>query len=403
MLAFELRRDGLTAISDEIGTALGDEGSEEAIAKIAEDMQYFVASDVLYRRAKDEIDTVLAEQGIRGEAPQSEFLPDVDFSTRPPWPRRSRRSPARTATPTSGVHGLGLVVGGTVLQPGDIALTEGTPVTAPAEEGLTLEVQVENQGDSTESDVLVTAEVDGSEAGEGTIDTIDAGDDRDRRGPARRHPLPGRHRHPRRARRHPCRARRSRTTTRPRSRSRSSSCAAGLANTLPPRMDDLTSTAGIVALAAAGVAVLALALALSLTMRVRRLRSAQRTVLGDGGDRDLVAHADGLARDLAALGERTAEAESRLDARLTTAERRLDGAIAHAAVIRYDALDEMSGRQSSSVALLDAQRNGVVLSSILQRDTARLYAKPVLDGRSELTLSPEEETAVARALGEAPD
>ena len=165
-------------------------------------------------------------------------------------------------------------------------------------------------------------------------------------------------------------------------------------------MDDLSSTAGIVALAAAGVAVLALALALTLTMRVRRLRAAQKTVLGEGGERDLVGHADLLARELAALSDRAEAADARLDARLTTAERRLDGAIAHAAVVRYDALDEMSGRQSSSVALLDAHRNGVVLTSILQRDTARLYAKPVLDGRSELTLSPEEETAVARALGE---
>ena len=168
-------------------------------------------------------------------------------------------------------------------------------------------------------------------------------------------------------------------------------------------MDDLTSTAGIAALAAAGVAALALALALSLTVRVRRLRAAQKTVLGDGVDRDLVGHADQLARELAALSERTADGQAHLDSRLTTAERRLDGAIAHAAVVRYDALDEMSGRQSSSVALLDAHRNGVVLSSILQRDTARLYAKPVIEGRSELTLSPEEETAVARALGERRD
>ncbi len=174
VLAFELRRDGLTAISDEIGTALGDEGSEEAIAEIAEDMQYFVASDVLYRRAKQEIDRVLAEQGIRGEAPESQFLPDID------WLDETTVAEALAPItgedkPTSGVHGLGLVVGGTVLQPGDITLTEGTPVTAPAEGDLSLEVQVENQGDSAESDVLVTAEVDGSEAGEATIDTIEPG------------------------------------------------------------------------------------------------------------------------------------------------------------------------------------------------------------------------------------
>ena len=164
-------------------------------------------------------------------------------------------------------------------------------------------------------------------------------------------------------------------------------------------MDDLSSTVGVVALAAAGIALFALLLSAALAIRLRRVRAAQRTVLGDGEERDLVAHADELARGLAALGERTADAEASLDSRMTNAEHRLDGTIAHAAVVRYDALDEMSGRQSSSVALLDAHRNGVVLSSILQRDTARLYAKPVQDGTSELTLSPEEEAAVEQALG----
>ena len=80
--------------------------------------------------------------------------------------------------------------------------------------------------------------------------------------------------------------------------------------------------------------------------------------------------------------------------------RRLDGAITHSAVVRYDAYNEMSGRQSSSIALLDDHRNGVVLSSILHREQARLYAKPVRSGRSELDLSPEEQAAVDTALGQ---
>jgi hypothetical protein len=164
-------------------------------------------------------------------------------------------------------------------------------------------------------------------------------------------------------------------------------------------MDDLTSTVGIVALAAAGAAAVALILCIALSVRLRRVRAAQRTVLGDGGERDVVAHAEMLARELADLRDGAQDADARLDERLTTAERRLDGAIAHAAVVRYDALDEMSGRQSSSVALLDSHRNGVVLSSILQRDQARLYAKPVVGGQSELALSPAEEAAVAQALG----
>ena len=83
---------------------------------------------------------------------------------------------------------------------------------------------------------------------------------------------------------------------------------------------------------------------------------------------------------------------------MDTAEQRLDHAVAYSALIRYDAYGEMSGRQSTSIALLDARRSGLVLSSIHHRDQARLYAKQVREGRSELELSPEETEAIRLAL-----
>jgi hypothetical protein len=83
---------------------------------------------------------------------------------------------------------------------------------------------------------------------------------------------------------------------------------------------------------------------------------------------------------------------------MTTAEQRLDGAIAYTSLVRYDAYGEMSGHQSMSIALLDSTRSGVVLSAILHRDQARLYAKQVQDGRGELELSPEEDEAIKLAL-----
>ena len=93
-----------------------------------------------------------------------------------------------------------------------------------------------------------------------------------------------------------------------------------------------------------------------------------------------------------------------LDARLAAAEGRLDGAVAFHGLVRYDAYNEMSGRQSTSIALLDSRGSGIVISSIHHRDQARLYAKQVVGGRAELELSPEEEEAMRAALaGEAPD
>lgn len=163
-------------------------------------------------------------------------------------------------------------------------------------------------------------------------------------------------------------------------------------------MDELTSTTGIVALAAGGAALIALATALWLAVALRRLRRDQRVVLGEQGASDLVGHAAGLEREFRVLHDYVEDAAARLHERMQVAEQRLDGAVAYRALVRYDAYGEMSGHQSTSIALLDAHRSGVVLSSILHRDQARLYAKRVDDGRGELELSPEEQEAVRLAL-----
>ena len=163
-------------------------------------------------------------------------------------------------------------------------------------------------------------------------------------------------------------------------------------------MDDLTDPAGIAALSAGALALISLLLGLVLAFRVRRLRAAQRAVLGEHGQDDLVAHAAGLHQAFAALHERVEEVATTVDQRLGVAEERLDGAIAYRSLVRYDAYGELTGNQSTTIALLDAQRNGVVLSSIVRRDTARIYCKLVHDGQGELELSPEEIEAVRRAL-----
>jgi uncharacterized protein DUF4446 len=164
-------------------------------------------------------------------------------------------------------------------------------------------------------------------------------------------------------------------------------------------MDELTSTTGIVALAAGGAAVVALLLAAFLAFRLRRLRQAQTAVLGGAEQRDLVAHAQRLETGFADLREWVEETMERIAQRMDTTEERVDGCVAHTALVRYDAYNELSGHQSSSIALLDSRRTGVVLSSIVHRDQARLYVKRVHAGESEIALSPEEQQAVDEALG----
>ena len=151
--------------------------------------------------------------------------------------------------------------------------------------------------------------------------------------------------------------------------------------------------AGWIAIVAAVVAVLALAIALALHVRLRRVRAAQLTLQGSGGG-DLVDFAvslqgrvDGLHR---ALDETTAA--------LGRLERRVDSTVSRLAVVRYDAYENTGGHQSGSVALLDASRTGVVLSAIQGRDYARIYVKELDAGRAAVSLSPEEQEAVERAM-----
>ncbi|GAA4818269.1 DUF4446 family protein [Nocardioides caeni] len=126
---------------------------------------------------------------------------------------------------------------------------------------------------------------------------------------------------------------------------------------------------------AATLAILALVVSLAaLALSVRTATGARRS----SGD-DLPADAAGLRREVAAL---RAEAV---------------GALRHLAVVRYDAFDEMGGRLSWSLALLDDAGDGVVLTSIRGRNEARTYAKSVAGWQSEQELSPEEAEAVAHA------
>jgi hypothetical protein len=166
-------------------------------------------------------------------------------------------------------------------------------------------------------------------------------------------------------------------------------------------VDDLTTTQGIVALAAAGVAVIALLVGVVLAVKLRRLRAAQRLILGQG-QTDLVAHAAQLQDAFVQLRDWVEETAAQIDQRMGTAEHRIDGCVAYTSLVRYDAWGEMSGQQSSTMALLDSRRSGVVVSSILHRDQARVYVKQVREGESELELSPEEREAIEAAMAGAP-
>lgn len=164
----------------------------------------------------------------------------------------------------------------------------------------------------------------------------------------------------------------------------------------------MSSPSGIyewLALGGAIVCVVALILLVWIALSLRRIRRSQKVVLG-GSERDIIQHAASLQKEFVALRDWLDEASGQLDARMNIVEQRLDGAVAHTAMLRYDAFGAMSGRQSSSVALLDEKKNGVVLSAIVHRSNSHLYVKQLHEGVSEIELSPEEQQVVAMAFAE---
>ena len=167
-------------------------------------------------------------------------------------------------------------------------------------------------------------------------------------------------------------------------------------------LDELTTTEGTAALVAGAVALLALLFAVVLAFKLRRLRAAQVAVLGDHERRDLVSHAERLESGFLELRDWVEDSFGRLEEHSARQEARIDGCVAYRALVRYDAYGEMSGQQSSSLALLDARRSGVVISSILHREQARVYVKQLNEGESQLQLSPEEHQAIDAALTSPP-
>ena len=153
------------------------------------------------------------------------------------------------------------------------------------------------------------------------------------------------------------------------------------------------SVAGWIAIGAAAAAAVSLLLALGYYLALRRVRHAQKVLLGEGRE-DLVDFAVSLQSRIDDLHGAVDE----VAAGLTRVDRRIDDTVSKTAIVRYDAYENSGGHQSASVALLDNARTGVVLSAIQGRDYARIYIKELDRGRASVALSPEELEAVERAM-----
>jgi uncharacterized protein DUF4446 len=127
------------------------------------------------------------------------------------------------------------------------------------------------------------------------------------------------------------------------------------------------------------------------------LRRRLRRLIGDGEGAGLDELLDRQFRRLDTVSERV-EALNRLHRELEGLAQR---SIQKVGVIRFNPFADTGGDQSFAIALLDADGNGVVLSSLHGRADTRVFAKQVQAGRSKHALSDEEQDAIRKALSPA--
>jgi hypothetical protein len=176
-LAYSLRAQALSGISTQVSKALGNPGPErtEAITSITDYMQYFLASDVLYTQAQDQIDTELSDQGIDQKAPASVFMTDPSRWL-DPLQVASALSAVSSKNVTAGAHGTSIVQ--TIAKPGSVVLSTDTPTTITGSGAPEIDVDVSNEGSANEKGVGVSYSLTGGPQtieGTTTIATIAAG------------------------------------------------------------------------------------------------------------------------------------------------------------------------------------------------------------------------------------
>lgn len=142
-----------------------------------------------------------------------------------------------------------------------------------------------------------------------------------------------------------------------------------------------------------GVALVLLLWVFALQWRLARMRRSYQAAMRGAEGADL----EGWLAE-----QRTEQAEFKERLRtLETYNRQLNETVKHHAgrvgVVRFNPFSNTGSNQSFAVAWLDAQENGVVISSLYTRDGVRLYAKPLTQGASTYTLSDEEVEAIAVA------
>ncbi|MFB6365794.1 DUF4446 family protein [Paenibacillus elgii] len=144
----------------------------------------------------------------------------------------------------------------------------------------------------------------------------------------------------------------------------------------------------------AAISLLFLIFVIVLWVKLNKLRQNYKSMLNGTGSLNI----EQILLELQEKGNILLENDSRNEQQIQAIRQDMSTMKSHIGVYRYNAFSETGSDLSFSIAILDEQQTGVVLSGIHGRDETYVYAKPVEQGQSKYALSPEEKEAISRSV-----
>jgi len=92
------------------------------------------------------------------------------------------------------------------------------------------------------------------------------------------------------------------------------------------------------------------------------------------------------------------EVQTNTNEHLLKVDERLNKSIRSIKTIRFNPFTDAGSNQSFAIALMNDEKDGVIISSLYARDRMSIFAKPITNGKSEFELTDEEKNVLDKAV-----
>ena len=151
------------------------------------------------------------------------------------------------------------------------------------------------------------------------------------------------------------------------------------------------------------IAILAVFVIASLIIGVINV-SKINSILDYSEDGDLVTNLERYYNNVRELHKKlNLSNEGAILERISACDRKINMSLSKTAIVNFDAFDDVFGKQSFALAILNQFNTGFVITSLYGNSSSNVYVREIKDGKSSIPLLEEEQEAVAKAMsGNAP-